>query len=120
AMCTVVATTVLADETFVPTDPLRIDRFKERVTQYMELQRLFTTIDTHTGGNPTRTVLSGMPALTGETMSEKMLDMDKNHDWVRQILMNEPRGHDVMSGAVKVPPCHPEAAHDVSNIKTSL
>jgi len=84
----------------------------------MEFQRLFTTIDTHTGGNPTRTVLSGMPELKGDTMSEKMLDMEKNHDWVRTFLMNEPRGHDVMSGAVKVPPCHPEADVGVIYIET--
>src|SRR5699024_1947192 len=84
----------------------------------MEFQRLFTTIDTHTGGNPTRTVLNGMPELKGETMSEKMLDMEKNHDWVRNFLMNEPRGHDVMSGAIKVPPCHPDADVGVIYIET--
>lgn len=84
----------------------------------MDFQRLFTTIDTHTGGNPTRTVLSGMPALKGNTMSEKMLDMQENYDWVRKFLMNEPRGHDVMSGAIKVPPCHPEADVGVIYIET--
>ncbi len=84
----------------------------------MNFQRLFTTIDTHTGGNPTRTVLSGMPELHGETMSEKMLYMKEHFDWIRNFLMNEPRGHDVMSGAIMVPPCHPEADVGVIYIET--
>ncbi|UZM99220.1 proline racemase family protein [Lysinibacillus sp. MHQ-1] len=37
----------------------------------MNFQKLFTTIDTHTGGNPTRSLISGMPKLEGKTMSEK-------------------------------------------------
>lgn len=37
----------------------------------MKFQKLFTTIDTHTGGNPTRSLISGMPKLEGKTMSEK-------------------------------------------------
>src|SRR5690625_7405787 len=64
----------------------------------MNFQRLFSTIDTHTGGNPTRTLISGLPELQGDTMSEKMLYMEKNYDWIRKFLMNEPRGHGVMSG----------------------
>ncbi|WP_077329140.1 proline racemase family protein [Virgibacillus siamensis] len=84
----------------------------------MKLNRLFTTIDTHTGGNPTRTVLSGLPELKGNTMSEKMLYMQKHYDWIRKFLMNEPRGHDVMSGALMVNPCHPDADIGVIYIET--
>src|SRR5690348_6507724 len=32
-------------------------------------------------------------------MSERRLDFLANHDWIRQALMFEPRGHDVLSGA---------------------
>lgn len=84
----------------------------------MKFQRLFTTIDTHTGGNPTRTVISGLPKLKGNTMSEKMLYMQENYDWIRKFLMNEPRGHSVMSGALIVEPCHPEADVGVIYIET--
>ncbi|ASK62342.1 proline racemase [Virgibacillus phasianinus] len=84
----------------------------------MKVDRLFTTIDTHTGGNPTRTVLSGLPKLEGNTMSEKMLYMKKHYDWIRKFLMNEPRGHDVMSGALMVNPCHPDADIGVIYIET--
>ncbi|WP_042353777.1 proline racemase family protein [Bacillus rubiinfantis] len=84
----------------------------------MRADKVFTTIDTHTGGNPTRTVLSGLPKLIGETMSEKMLYMKKEYDWIRKLLMNEPRGHDVMSGALLTEPCHPDADIGVIYIET--
>src|SRR5690625_3431283 len=84
----------------------------------MNFQRLFTTIDTHTGGNPTRTLISGLPPLKGNTMSEKMLYMQENYDWIRKFLMNEPRGHGVMSGALMTDPCHPEADVGVIYIET--
>ncbi|WP_040227003.1 proline racemase family protein [Bhargavaea cecembensis] len=84
----------------------------------MKSQRVFQTIDTHTGGNPTRTVISGLPPLNGETMSEKMLDMQNRFDWIRKFLMNEPRGHGVMSGALMTDPCHPDADVGVIYIET--
>ncbi|MFJ8526702.1 proline racemase family protein [Bacillus sp. NPDC094106] len=84
----------------------------------MRSQRVFTTIDTHTGGNPTRTLISGLPKLVGTTMAEKMLHMKTEYDWIRQFLMNEPRGHDVMSGALLTDPCHPEADIGVIYIET--
>lgn len=84
----------------------------------MKSRKMFSTIDTHTGGNPTRTVISGLPKLKGRTMSEKMLEMKEEHDWIRKLLMFEPRGHDVMSGALLVDPCHPDADVGVIYIET--
>lgn len=84
----------------------------------MKFDKLFTTIDTHTGGNPTRTVISGLPKLKGDTMSEKMLYIQEHYDWIRNFLMNEPRGHSVMSGALLVDPCHPDADIGVIFIET--
>lgn len=73
----------------------------------------FLTIDTHTGGNPTRTVLAGMPELKGETIQEKMLDMRDNHDHIRKFLVYPPRGHDVMSSTIVLPPLKEEADFSV-------
>ena len=84
----------------------------------MRAKRIFSTVDTHTGGNPTRTVISGLPKLKGRTMAEKMLEMKREHDWIRRLLMFEPRGHDVMSGALLTEPCHPEADVGVIYIET--
>ncbi|GIO29574.1 MULTISPECIES: proline racemase family protein [Paenibacillus] len=84
----------------------------------MKSRKVFMTVDSHTGGNPTRTIISGIPKLSGATMSEKMLHMKTEHDWIRKILMYEPRGHGVMSGAVLVEPCRPDADIGVIYIET--
>ena len=63
----------------------------------MKFSRSFSTVDTHTGGEPTRTVIGGMPKIPGNTMIEKMQYMEKNLDWVRTCLMYEPRGHNVIT-----------------------
>lgn len=79
---------------------------------------MFKTLDTHTGGNPTRTIIAGLPKLKGSTMSEKMLHMKSEYDWIRTMLMYEPRGHSVMSGVLVVEPCHPAADIGVIYIET--
>jgi 4-hydroxyproline epimerase len=63
----------------------------------------FQCLDGHTCGNPVRLVTEGVPALKGATMSERRLDFLAHHDWIRQALMFEPRGHDVMSGSMLYP-----------------
>ncbi len=75
----------------------------------MEFIKMFTTVDTHTGGEPTRTITGGIPCLPGKDMSEKMLYMKENLDYIRTSLMHEPRGHGIMSGAVLTEPTVNEA-----------
>jgi len=84
----------------------------------LKFTKLVTTIDTHTGGNPTRTITSGAPKLIGNTMTEKMVYMQKHHDDFRRALMFEPRGHEVMSGCVLTEPCDPTADIGVVFIET--
>lgn len=68
---------------------------------------MFTTIDTHTCGDPTRTVTGGIPVIPGKTIAEKMLYLKENEDWIRQTLMFEPRGNEVQSGVILTEPCTP-------------
>ncbi|KZX47011.1 proline racemase family protein [Haloarcula sp. K1] len=65
----------------------------------------FITVDTHTGGEPTRIVLDGIEAdtLAGETVRERRDRFAATADGVRKLLMQEPRGHADMFGAVPVP-----------------
>jgi proline racemase len=79
---------------------------------------MLTCIDTHTGGEPTRTVIGGLPRIKGKTVSEKMLYMRDHMDWLRTFLMYEPRGHSVMSGALLVEPSDPRADVGVIYIET--
>ncbi len=81
--------------------------------------RTFSTIESHTAGNPTRTALSGVPELSGATMLELMHELAAEHDWVRTALMFEPRGGSVMSGCVLQPPCDPRADIGVLYIEAS-
>jgi 4-hydroxyproline epimerase len=64
----------------------------------------FQCIDGHTCGNPVRLVAGGGPILAGDTMSARRQDFLARFDWIRQALMFEPRGHDVMSGSILYPP----------------
>ena len=75
----------------------------------MNTKRVFKTIDSHTVGMPTRTVVSGIISIPGKTMEEKMIYMRDNMDWVRTFLLGEPRGSKVMSGAIITAPVSPEA-----------
>ncbi len=83
-----------------------ISKYKE---VEMRFEKMIYTIETHTAGEPTRTILSGFPPLPGKTISEKMLFLKDNMDDMRKLLLYEPRGNEVMSGAIMTEPCHPEA-----------
>lgn len=61
-------------------------------------------IDMHTGGEPLRVILSGLPPLKGSSVLEYRRYMKENHDELRTALMFEPRGHADMYGCVLVPP----------------
>lgn len=82
-------------------------------------KRTFFCIDAHTCGNPVRLVTSGHPNLIGKTMSEKRQHFLQDYDWIRQGLMFEPRGHDMMSGAFIYPPCSENADASILFIETS-
>lgn len=79
----------------------------------------FFCIDGHTCGNPVRLVTSGHPQLKGANMSEKRQDFIRHHDWIRQSLMFEPRGHDMMSGAFIYPPESDDSDASILFIETS-
>jgi 4-hydroxyproline epimerase len=64
----------------------------------------FHCIDGHTAGMPVRLVVAGAPKLIGDTQSDRRQHFLDEYDWIRKALMLEPRGHDVMSGALLYPP----------------
>lgn len=71
------------------------------------------TIDTHTGGEPTRILIGGLPHIPGESMQAKRRELQTRLDWVRRSLIWEPRGHRDMFGAVITPPVTPGCAFGV-------
>ena len=62
-----------------------------------------TTIDMHTGGEPLRVVVDGLPPIEGRTVLEKRRYFREHYDYLRRGLMWEPRGHADMYGAVITP-----------------
>lgn len=75
----------------------------------MDVRKAIHTIDTHTCGEPTRTVVGGVPKIPGKTMEEKMEYMARERDWIRTFICYEPRGNEVMSGTIITEPCNDAA-----------
>jgi 4-hydroxyproline epimerase len=67
------------------------------------MQRI-TVIDSHTGGEPTRIVTGGGPELGRGTVAERREKFQREFDRFRSAVVNEPRGSDVVVGALLVEP----------------
>jgi len=63
-----------------------------------------TVIDSHTGGEPTRVVIAGGPELGGGPLSVRRDRFQQEFDHFRSAVVNEPRGSDVVVGALLVEP----------------
>jgi 4-hydroxyproline epimerase len=70
-------------------------------------------IDSHTEGEPTRVVVAGAPELPGKTVADKARALSEQFDWLRRALVCEPRGSDVLVGALLVAPDSAESAAGV-------
>ena len=63
-----------------------------------------TIVDSHTGGEPTRIVIAGGPDLRGGPLSARRERFQRDFDRYRSAVVNEPRGSDVIVGALLVEP----------------
>lgn len=61
-------------------------------------------IDSHTGGEPTRVVISGGPELGDGPLAQRRERFARDFDQFRSAVVNEPRGSDVFVGASLVEP----------------
>lgn len=61
-------------------------------------------LDSHTGGEPTRLILEGAPSLGSGTVAQQLAILKTDFDAFRMRVLNEPRGSDVLVGALLVPP----------------
>ena len=85
----------------------------------MRSRRMFTAVDSHTEGMPTRVITGGVGVIPGATMNEKRLYFMEHLDDIRLLLMNEPRGHSAMSGAILQAPTRSDADWGVVYIEVS-
>lgn len=79
---------------------------------HSSLQRI-KVLDSHTGGEPTRLVLEGFPDLGAGSMAERLQILKNQFDHFRQAVILEPRGNDVLVGALLCSPTNPEATAGV-------
>ncbi|KAB8169876.1 proline racemase [Streptomyces sp. 3MP-14] len=85
----------------------------------MRSTRVVHAVDSHTEGMPTRVVTGGVGVLPGATMAERRAWFVEHRDELREFLVNEPRGHGAMSGAILQPPTRPDADMGVLFIEVS-
>jgi 4-hydroxyproline epimerase len=70
-------------------------------------------VDSHTAGEPTRCVLSGGPHLGSSSLAERLEILRTEHDVYRRAILCEPRGSEVLVGALLLEPVDPAAAAGV-------
>lgn len=69
--------------------------------------REIRVVDSHTAGEPTRVVTRGWPEPAGATMAERRADLALRYDHLRRAVVQEPRGHEAMVGALLTAPVNP-------------
>ncbi len=79
----------------------------------VELPERLEVVDSHTEGEPTRTVVAGWPPLAGATMGERREEIATRFDALRRAVVCEPRGHDAVVGALLTEPVHAGSAAGV-------
>ncbi len=75
----------------------------------MRFSRLITVVDAHAGGEPGRVITSGIADIPGGSMFEKMVYLRDHHDWLRKLMLREPRGYPAVCCNLVLPPTRPEA-----------
>jgi 4-hydroxyproline epimerase len=64
-------------------------------------------VDSHTGGEPTRLVISGGPDLGAGSVRDRLIRFRESYDRFRSGVVNEPRGSDAIVGALLCEPADP-------------
>src|SRR5215475_13958493 len=72
-----------------------------------------SVIDSHTAGEPTRVIVAGGPDLGAGSLRERLARLREHHDDFRSAVVNEPRGSDVLVGALLCPPTDPRCVAGV-------
>ena len=85
----------------------------------MRARKVYSAVDSHTEGMPTRVITGGVGVLPGQTMADRRRYLMSERDDLRTLLTYEPRGHAAMSGAILQPPCRPDADAGVVFIEVS-
>lgn len=75
----------------------------------MQIERMIRTVEMHTGGEPFRIVVSGLPRFPGATIVQRRDWVKHNIDELRRAVIFEPRGHADMYAGYLTEPVSPHA-----------
>jgi len=75
----------------------------------MNLQNLITVVGAHAEGESGRVITGGVLPPPGKTIFEKMQSLERESDWLRQMLLFDPRGGAIHCMNLLLPPCDPRA-----------
>ena len=67
-------------------------------------------IDSHTGGEPTRIIISGGPDLGTGSLAERREVFANQYDHIRSAIINEPRGWDAIVGGILCEPVESDSS----------
>jgi len=87
------------------------DSFRGRIADVKRQQ--IAVVDSHTGGEPTRVVIAGGPELGAGTMEERCERFRATFDHYRRAIVCEPRGSDILVGALLCKPTDPNCTAGV-------
>src|SRR3989442_3207572 len=86
------------------TDVVNADSQRQReLLNRSDIERV-RIIDSKTGGEPARLVLSGGPDLGSGAIADRLKRFRSDYDWFRSAVVNEQRGSDVIVGALLCEP----------------
>lgn len=63
-----------------------------------------STVEVHAEGEPGRVVLDAGHLVHGDTMTDRLAHCRAELDWLRELLLHEPRGHPALCAVVLLPP----------------
>jgi proline racemase len=75
----------------------------------MRASRLIHAVDVHACGEPGRVIVGGVLDVPGATMFDKMRHLETEADWLRKLMLNEPRGYPALCANIILPPTNPAA-----------
>lgn len=75
----------------------------------MRVSRMIQAVDAHAAGEPGRVIVGGVMDVPGETMFDKMCYFRDQADWLRKVMLREPRGYPAANCNLILPPTRPDA-----------
>ncbi len=75
----------------------------------MKTSRMIQAIDAHACGEPGRVIVGGVLDAPGASMYDKMCYFRDHADWLRKVMLREPRGYPASCCNLILPPTHPDA-----------